>query len=180
MRILQIFLSPAFAALAILLMCTPDQPAFAQEAVRPAPAPALISREEARVIIEGAIAFTRQRNMSMAVVVVDQSGYVVSSDRMDGSSFRNMRFAAGKAFASALYGQSTEILGALATTRPDRFFGIMNMHPGKVYLVGGGVPLAVDGVQVGAVGVAGQSQGSDDMAARAGIAAWESFRASGE
>ena len=54
------------------------------------------------------------------------------------------------------------------------------MHPGKVYLVGGGVPLAVDGVQVGAVGVAGQPQGSDDMAARAGVAAWESFRASGE
>jgi uncharacterized protein GlcG (DUF336 family) len=118
--------------------------------------------------------------MSMAIVVVDQSGYVVSSARMDESSFRNIRFAQGKAFASALYGQSTEILGELATTRPDRFFGIMNMYPGKVYLVGGGVPLAVDGELVGAVGVAGQPQGSDDMAARAGIAAWESFRASGE
>ncbi len=180
MRIQQIFLSRAVATLAILLMSTSVQPTFGQEPARPAPAPALISLAEARVIIDAAITFTRQRNMSMAIVVVDQSGYVVSSARMDESSFRNMRFAQGKAFASALYSQSTEILGELATTRPDRFFGIMNMHPGKVYLVGGGVPLAVDGELVGAVGVAGQPQGSDDMSARAGIAAWDSFRASGE
>jgi uncharacterized protein GlcG (DUF336 family) len=46
-------------------------------------------------------------------------------------------------------------LANLAKERPDRYFGIMNMYPGKVYLVGGGVPLTVDGRLVGAVGVAG-------------------------
>ena len=95
---------------------------------------------------------------------------------MDGASSRNVRFAEAKAFASAQYRQTTEALGALAKTRPDRYFGIMNMYGNKVYLVGGGVPLAVDGKLVGAVGVAGLPEGEDEKAGRAGIAAWEKMR----
>ena len=34
----------------------------------------------------------------------------------------------------------------------------MNMYPGKVYLVGGGVPLGLDGQFFGAVGVAVSGQ----------------------
>jgi heme-degrading protein len=80
-----------------------------------------------------------------------------------------MHFAEGKAFARPTLRQTTEALGALEKTRPDRYFGIMSMYPGKVYLVGGGVPLAVNGQIVGAVGIAGLPQGVDEMAARAGM-----------
>ena len=63
-------------------------------------------------------------------------------------------------------------------TRPDRYFGIINMYPGKIYLVGGRVPLALDGVLVGGVGVAGLPQGVDEkIRAQAGIDAWMKFRA---
>jgi len=95
---------------------------------------------------------------------------------MDGAALQNIRFAEGKAFASALYRQTTEQMGALYKTRPDRYFGIMNMYPGKIYLVGGGVPLAVDGKLVGGVGVAGLPEGVDEKASRAGIAAWMKLR----
>src|SRR5215468_3190922 len=131
---------------------------------------------EARVIIDGAVAFTRDQNLNMAVVVVDAAGNLVSADKMDGTTINNTRFAEGKAFASAILRQTTEVLANLAKERPDRYFGIMNMYPGKVYLVGGGVPLTVDGRLVGAVGVAGLPQGVDEKAARAGIAAWDKFR----
>jgi hypothetical protein len=60
-------------------------------------------------------------NLRMAVVVVDHAGNVVSADRMDGAALQNIRFAEGKAFASALYRQTTEELGALYKTRPDRY-----------------------------------------------------------
>ena len=46
---------------------------------------------------------------------------------------------------------------------------------GRSYLVEGGVPLAVDGKLVGAVGVVGLPQFVDEKAARAGIAAWDKF-----
>jgi uncharacterized protein GlcG (DUF336 family) len=166
-------------AMASLLLSWSSCPGLAQApAPPPALAPPLISLAEARVIIDGAMEFTRGQNLNMAVVVVDAAGNLVSADKMDGTTINNTRFAEGKAFASALLRQTTEVLGDLAKTRPDRYFGIMNMYPGKVYLVGGGVPLAADGRLVGAVGVAGLPQGVDEKAARAGIAAWDKFRES--
>ena len=61
-----------------------------------------------RAIIEGAIAYAREANLRMAVAVVDHAGNVVAADRMDGASLQNIRFAEGKAFASALYRQTRE------------------------------------------------------------------------
>jgi uncharacterized protein GlcG (DUF336 family) len=54
----------------------------------------------------------------------------------------------------------------------------MNMYPSEVYLVGGGVPLAIDNRLVGAVGVAGLPEGVDEKAALAGIDAWNKYRES--
>ncbi len=164
----------AFVLVALSLCIA--QPAFAQNAPPPITVPSSLSLAEARAIIDGAVAYTREQNMRMAIVVVDQAGYVVASERMDGISPSNMRFAEGKAFASAMLRATTEALGDLAKSRPDRYHGIMNMYPGRVYLVGGGVPLVTDGKLVGAVGVAGLPQGVDEKAGRAGIAAWEKLR----
>jgi uncharacterized protein GlcG (DUF336 family) len=166
----------AVATLSLALLSA--GPSLAQAPAAPAIAypPPLISLAQARAIIDGAISFAREGGMRMAVVVVDQAGNVVSGDRMDGAALQNIRFAEGKAFASALYRQTTEVMAALYKTRPDRYFGIMNMYPGKIYLVGGGVPLALDGNLVGGVGVAGLPEGVDEKASRAGIAAWMKLR----
>jgi glc operon protein GlcG len=144
---------------------------------RPVMPSAIISRLEARVIIDAAIAFAEQSKSPMGVVVVDQTGEPIATERMDGGSYRNMKFAEGKAFAAAIFGQTTEELGAVYKSRPDRYFGIMNMYPGKVYLVGGGEPIVLDGKLVGAVGVAGLPEGVDEKAGRAGIAAWLKYSA---
>jgi uncharacterized protein GlcG (DUF336 family) len=181
MPILQRSAAIVIAMFTLSLAFLSAQPSRAQAPATPA-APAIvyaapsISLTEARAIIDGATAFAREANLRMAVVVVDQAGNVVSSDRMDGAALQNVRFAEGKAFASALYRQTTEDMGALYKSRPDRYFGIMNMYPGKIYLVGGGVPLAVDGKLVGGVGVAGLPEGVDEKACRAGIAAWMKLR----
>jgi uncharacterized protein GlcG (DUF336 family) len=173
MRALPLSLSRALATVLLL--------SAAETAVAQAPAPLtypppLLTLAEARAVIESAIAYARESNTRMAVAVVDHAGNVVSSDRMDGAALQNIRFAEGKAFASALYRQTTQALGELYKTRPDRYFGIMNMYPGKIYLVGGGVPLALDGVLIGGVGVAGLPEGVDEKSARAGIEAWMKFR----
>jgi uncharacterized protein GlcG (DUF336 family) len=171
--------SPArIAAAFAVLVLSSAHPTFGQAPApqRPNYAPPLISLGEARAIIDGAIAYAREGNMQMAVVVVDQAGNVVSADRMDGAALQNIRFAEGKAFASALYRQTTEEMGNLYKTRPDRYFGIINMYPGKIYLVGGGVPLVASNQVIGGVGVAGLPEGVDEKASRAGIAAWMKSR----
>jgi uncharacterized protein GlcG (DUF336 family) len=167
--------------LGLTMLLAAGRAGFAQT---PAPAPArpelapLITLAEARAIIDGAIAFALDGHMHMAVVVVDAYGNLVSADSMDGVRANDIRGAEGKAFAAAIFRQTTQALGEIYRTRPDRYFGIMNLYPGKVYLVGGGVPLAVDGKLVGAVGVAGLPEFVDEKAARAGMAAWDKFRAS--
>ena len=106
---------------------------FAQS---PAPPAELISVAEAHAIIQGAIAYARERNVRMGVVVVDTSGDMVAGERMDGASGRNVRFAEGKAFAAVMYRTTTQALSEIYKTRPDRYFGIMNMYGNKVYLAG--------------------------------------------
>ncbi len=134
-----------------------------------------ISLAEARTIIDAAIAHAGEKNLRMGVVVLDASGEMVAGAHMDGASGRNIMFAEGKAYASVMYRTTSAALSELYKTRPDRYFGIQNMYGNKVYLVDGGVPLAVDGKLVGAVGVAG-TPGQDEECAQAGIAAWEKTR----
>jgi uncharacterized protein GlcG (DUF336 family) len=168
---------PALAIASLSLQLMLAAVSFAQAPGPPPPlTPAPISLAEARVIIEGAIAFARDANLRMSVVVLDQAANMVSSSRMDGAGVQNTHFAEGKAYASAIFRQTTQALADIAKTRPDRYFGIMNMYPGKVYLVGGGVPLGLDGQFFGAVGVAGLPEGVDEKAGLAGIAAWTKFR----
>jgi uncharacterized protein GlcG (DUF336 family) len=171
----------ALAIAGVLMQLTFGAASFAQAPSPPASpppplTPAQISLAEARVIIDGAIAFARDANLRMSVVVLDQAANMVSSSRMDGAGVQNVHFAEGKAYASAIFRQTTQALADIAKTRPDRYFGIMNMYPGKVYLVGGGVPLGLDGQFFGAVGVAGLPEGIDEKAGLAGIAAWTKFR----
>jgi uncharacterized protein GlcG (DUF336 family) len=134
-----------------------------------------ISLAEARMIIDGAIAHAREKNLRLGVVVLDASGDMVVGEHMDGAPGRNIMFAEGKAYASVMYRTTSATLSKLYKTRPDRYFGIQNMYGNKVYLVDGGLPLVVDGKLVGAVGVAG-TPGEDEECAQAGIAAWEKAR----
>ena len=152
--------------------------AAAAQAARPLAPPTSLSLQEARVIIDAAVAYARENKMQMTVVILDDSGQLISADRMENASFHLERFAKGKALASLILRDRTEAAAELSKTRPDRYFGIMNMYPGEVYLVGGGVPLAIGNRLVGAVGVAGLPQGVDEKAAEAGIAAWNKFRES--
>ena len=150
-------------------------PAAAQRIVMPT---AAITRAEVRALIDGALAFATETGIAAGAAVVDQAGDLIAAERSEGGTYRNVKFATGKAFASAIFGQTTEQLGAVYKTRPDRYFGIMNMYPEKVYLVGGGVPITLDGKLIGAVGVAGLPEGVDEKAGRAGIAAWMKYRES--
>jgi len=167
--------------IAALLFCCGLSAALAQtpapspKPTRPAPT---ITRLEARAIMDGAIAYAAENKLLMGVVVLDVNGDPVASERMDGAGKQNIIAAQGKAFAASIYGQTTEELGALYKTRPDRYFALMSLYPGKFYLVGGGEPLIVDGAIVGAVGVAGLPEGVDEKAGRAGIAAWMKYRES--
>jgi uncharacterized protein GlcG (DUF336 family) len=135
-----------------------------------------ISLAEARTIIEAGLARARELGQRVAIAVVDEAGNPISLDKMDGAALYRDRFAVGKAFAAVLTQQPTTEAMKLEQTAPERFYGMLNLFPERIYLLSGGVPLRVDGRIVGAVGVAGGATGMDEQIAEAGIAAWQAQR----
>jgi uncharacterized protein GlcG (DUF336 family) len=166
----------------LLILGTADHSAAASASEAPAPlsnpvvSQSSLPLQEARIIIDGAIAYARDLKMRMAVVVLDDGGHLISADRMDGTSFNSEHQAKGKAFTSVISRQPSAAVAELMTTAPNRFYGIMNMWPGQVYIVSGGLPVTVNNRLVGAVGVSGLPSGVDEKAAQAGIAAWQKYR----
>jgi glc operon protein GlcG len=74
---------------------------------------------EARIIIEGAVAYARNLKMRMSVAVLDDGGHLVSVDRMDGTSFNSEHQAKGKGFTSLISRQPSAAVAELMTTAPQ-------------------------------------------------------------
>src|SRR5262249_60280252 len=95
MKGLRLAAIPTVAVTSVLLILASGCAGLAQTpAPPPAVAPPLLSLAEARVIIDGAIAFTREQNLNMAGVVVDAAGKLGSADQMGGTTVTNNSFAA--------------------------------------------------------------------------------------
>lgn len=107
-------------------------------------------------------------HLPVVVVVADPSGEPITTARMDGAPLLSVGVAADKAWTVASFGKPThwwaEAMAADPSLQP-----LANGRP--LMAVPGGVPVVVDGVVVGAVGVSGGSAEEDLSIARAGVAA---------
>jgi glc operon protein GlcG len=159
----------------------PTARADAQEATGTRPAGRIdvttsISLDEARVIVDAAVANARAAGGHPTIVVVDDHGDVVSMDRMDGTTTFFTRFAEGKARAAVALQQPTEETADQYGSNPQRFLSALSMFSGELILIRGGVPLFDGNRLVGGVASAGFGPNGDEPAVLAGIAAWEQYR----
>lgn len=106
------------------------------------------------------------------IVVVDESGNLVNLVRMDGAKFLAIDIAINKAVTAAGSRKATHELGPV-TVPGEPAFGIQAQRGGRFTTIPGGIPLAVDGVPVGAIGVSSASAAEDLQVAKAGLAAFE-------
>jgi glc operon protein GlcG len=152
---------------------------LAPVASEPAPQISVVSSlslQEARVIVEAAVAQVRAEGGRAAIAVVDDNGNVVSMDRMDGASGYFGRFAVGKAVAAVALQQPTSVSAEQYRNNPERILSAMSILPGQVWFTRGGVPIVVEGRLIGGVGSAGHGPDRDEPAVMTGIAAWEALR----
>jgi uncharacterized protein GlcG (DUF336 family) len=155
-----------------------DAARVAEQAAPPPGFLPTITRQEARVIIDGAVEKAIELRGTMVAAVLDAGGNLVSLDRMDGRGPTTDKLAIGKAMGSLNTRRPTREFPDLLHERPDRYFGVLSTLAGQVYMVNGGQPLVQGGYIIGAVGVAGLGPGEDDMAIDAGVARWQSMRQS--
>jgi len=100
------------------------------------------------------------QELALASCVVDASGHVVASQRMDGSALGAMRLAVGKAYTAALWGTKTGYF--METTQPGGVDWGWNATDRRIVVYAGGVPLYAQAQLVGALGASGGTAEQDE------------------
>jgi ATP:cob(I)alamin adenosyltransferase len=121
-------------------------------------------------MIEAGMRRSREIGVPMVLTVVDNSGNIIQTRRMDGALGVSLELAPHKAFTAAAVRMPTHELAKLAQPGAPLFGIDVNMP--RLTLVGGGLPLQVAGQVVGAVGVSGGSVEQDLDVAQAMAAAF--------
>lgn len=127
-----------------------------------------VNLESAKKAAASAIAEARENNWTMAFAVVDPAGNLVYFEKMDGTQIGSVHVAIEKARAAALFKRPTKAFQDVIAAGGEglRMLGLPGAIP-----VEGGVPLVMDGVIVGAIGVSGGTSQQDGQSAQAGAAA---------
>jgi glc operon protein GlcG len=159
-------LAAALAAGPVLAQTAPAAPAAAPHAPPPAPPYGRpITLAEAKIAAAAAEAEARKQGWSMVITVVEPSGAMVFTEKMDGAQYGSIDVARRKAETSANF------------RRPTSYFqeavkgGTLNSIFTGALAIDGGELLIVDGKIVGAIGVSGGSGAQDGLVARVAAAA---------
>ena len=123
----------------------------------------ILTLEAARRVAAAAEAEAKRNNWAVSIAVLDSAGHMVVFHRMDGAKLVAIDIAIRKArtavyFQGPTKGLEEEVSGGRTALLPIE--GFMPLE--------GGVPLIVDNVMVGAIGVSGVTGAQDAQCAQAG------------
>ena len=125
----------------------------------------VVTLAEARQILAAARAEAERNKWAVTIAVVDDGGYLVALERMDGAILQTAEIATRKAWTAAMLRIPTKAMEDMVKDRPA-----LVAFPGQLR-VQGGLPIKVGDECVGAVGVSGVASDQDEQVARAGISA---------
>ena len=136
----------------------------------------MLTRNNIRLTLDGARALlaaaeqkAREIRVPMNIAIVDEGGHLLVFARMDGAKLSSVEVAITKARAAALRRAPTG--RALTSGEPDPILslGLSLATDGKLTAIRGGLPLIVEGQDVGAIGVSAGSEDEDVQVAQAGV-----------
>lgn len=124
----------------------------------------MLTLEDCKKISAASEAEASRNSWNVCIAIVDDGGHLLHLVRMDGATPANSRIAREKARTAAESRRST----AMWEERIKAGRHAMLRMPG-ITPVQGGLPIVVDGVCIGAVGVSGVQSHEDEQIAKAGI-----------
>jgi glc operon protein GlcG len=122
---------------------------------------------DAAKIVAAGKAEAAKNKWNVTIAVVDDGGFLVHLERLDGAPAQSALIATCKAQTSAATRTPTKALEEIVKDRPATV-----AFPGRV-AVQGGLPILYQGECVGAVGVSGAKSHEDEQVASAGLRAIE-------
>lgn len=109
------------------------------------------------------------------IALVDSTLHLLHFTRMPTAKLTSISIAINKAFTAAGHRIPTSAYTTGAAAKnfaPGGVaYGIHNSNDGRFTLIGGGVPIEIEGQVVGAIGVSTGTPGQDEEVARAGVEA---------
>ncbi len=124
--------------------------------------------DDAQILIEGAAGKAREIGIPMCIAVTDESGHLVKFDRMNGGKLSSISIAIDKAATGAIARNGTHVYNQLCVPGSPTF-GIHITNEGHFSIIGGGLPVYVNGEIVGGIGVSSGTAEQDRICAEAAI-----------
>ena len=121
---------------------------------------AMLRLADAQSIATRALQAATEKQMNVAIVIVNREGRVILAQRMDDASFMNMALAEAKAATAAAAGVQTSLLEDAVDQGKPSLLSV----PGSA-MIGGGVPIMRADRIVGGIGVSGGSPKDDESIA---------------
>jgi uncharacterized protein GlcG (DUF336 family) len=131
---------------------------------------------EARDMVAAAIRKAREIGVLETVCVVDEGGFPLALERMDGARVTGTQISWNKAFTAAGHKRATHLFNQMPNGPAlpgNEAFGIQWSFEGKFAIFVGGFPIVVDNEVVGGVGLSG-GNGEQDTAC--GVAALQALQ----
>ena len=131
---------------------------------------------EARLMVAAAIRTSQDIGVLETICVVDDGGYPLALERMDGARITGPQIAWNKAFTAAGHKRSTHLFNQTPNGPAlpgNEAFGIQWSFEGKFAVFVGGFPIVVDDEVVGGIGLSG-GNGEQDTAC--GVAALQALQ----
>jgi uncharacterized protein GlcG (DUF336 family) len=105
------------------------------------------------------------------IAIVDSTLHLLHFIRQPTAKLTSISIAIDKAFTASGHKQPTSAYKSPNFLPGGVAYGIHNSNGGRFMLIGGGVPIKIDGVVVGAVGVSTGTPAQDEEVATAGVKA---------
>ena len=130
-----------------------------------------ITLDEAVTIIAGTFASASERKLRpLSAIILDAGGRVKAFHKQDGCSLLRFEIAYGKAYAALALGRSSRLVLQKSREKPIFMVNLEKLADGPMFLEGGGQLIRdAAGEVVGAIGVTGDVNENDDLAAVDGI-----------
>ena len=127
-----------------------------------------LTLQGARLMMAAAARKAQSIGVPMDIAVVDDGGHLLVFNRMDGAKLSSIDIAISKAWTAACARRATHEYAEIAGPgRPA--FGIHVSNNGRFMIVGGGLPIYVDGHIVGGIGCSSGTIQQDREVATSGI-----------
>jgi uncharacterized protein GlcG (DUF336 family) len=124
-----------------------------------------LTASDAQTMMAACRTEAQKHKWSVSIAIVDDAGYVLLLERLDGAGPLTAEVAAAKASTAALSRRPTKFWEDRVKERPV-FLKFPDNLP-----IQGGVPIMAQGECVGAIGVSGVQSHEDEQVASAGVAA---------